>query len=401
MEREGLKEMRNIAGDKEAVLSVPLSLDDEEDSNNKEYRAPNLVKRILSLFTNIRPGSDLTRLQLPPLFNIPKSQLQCYGELVYSNNNELLRKCATGIDEINSALERFLCVVAWSISAVRPLAFGVTPFNPILGETHHVSNANLNVLLEQVSHHPPVSALHATDQTQNIETIWCHYVIPTFHGTYIEGKVHGSKVLKLLNNSETYVMNSPNLVMRIFPVPGVECLGNVIIRCQETGLEAELKYKGSAFFGRRSSSHRAIEGRIYRSSSMKTLYEISGHWDKTVTAKDPTNGKLRIIYNAKEAIAGLKTPIVKNSKGLWASESTVVWGEVNKGIMSKNWDKAREAKSLIEEKERKLVKLRASSSDSSSTWVPKHFTLSYSKETGWDCSPIQRWVPPAPIVVPP
>lgn len=83
---------------------------------------------------------------------------------------------------------------------------------------------------------------------------------------------------------------------------------------------------------------------------------------------------------------------------MWASESAVVWGEVNKGIMSKNWDKAREAKSLIEEKERKLVKLRASSDN---TWVPKHFTLSYSKETGWECSPIQRWVPSAPIVVPP
>lgn len=85
--------------------------------------------------------------QLPPLFNIPKSQLQCYGELVYSNNNHLLSKC--GASSI-SALERFVCVVAWSISAVRPLAFGVTPYNPILGETHHVSTANLNVLLEQV-----------------------------------------------------------------------------------------------------------------------------------------------------------------------------------------------------------------------------------------------------------
>uniref|UniRef100_A0A164X7W4 Oxysterol-binding protein n=1 Tax=Daucus carota subsp. sativus TaxID=79200 RepID=A0A164X7W4_DAUCS len=334
--------------------------------------------------------------QLPPLFNIPKSQLQCYGELVYSNNNHLLSKC--GASSI-SALERFVCVVAWSISAVRPLAFGVTPYNPILGETHHVSTANLNVLLEQVSHHPPVSALHATDQMQNIETIWCHYVIPTFHGTCIEGKVLGSKVLKLLNHSETYVMNSPNLVMRLFPVQGVECLGNVMIRCEETGLEANLMYKGSAVFGRRSSTHRAIQGRIYKSSSTKTLYEIAGHWDKTVTAKDPMSGKLRIIYNAKEAIGGLKTPVVRNPKGLWASESAVVWGEVNKGILSKSWDKAREAKCLIEEKERELVKLRASSAK---PWRPKHFNLSYSNETGsWDCSPIQRWVPPAPIAVPP
>lgn len=35
---------------------------------------------------------------------------------------------------------------------------------------------------------------------------------------------------------------------------------------------------------------------------------------RTVTAKDPIDGKLRIIYNAKEAISGLKTPIIKNPK---------------------------------------------------------------------------------------
>lgn len=28
--------------------------------------------------------------------------------------------------------------------------FGVAPYNPILGETHHASRGNLNVLLEQV-----------------------------------------------------------------------------------------------------------------------------------------------------------------------------------------------------------------------------------------------------------
>ena len=33
---------------------------------------------------------------------------------------------------------------------MRPVIFGVAPYNPILGETHHVSRGNLNVLLEQV-----------------------------------------------------------------------------------------------------------------------------------------------------------------------------------------------------------------------------------------------------------
>jgi oxysterol-binding protein-related protein 8 len=86
--------------------------------------------------------------QLPPTFNMPKSQLQWYGECVYST--------ATGVDLLNNinngktALDRLISVVAWSISTTRPQKFGFAPYNPILGETHHVSKGNLNVLLEQV-----------------------------------------------------------------------------------------------------------------------------------------------------------------------------------------------------------------------------------------------------------
>lgn len=91
--------------------------------------------------------------------------------------------------------------------------------------------------------------------------------------------MRGRKQLNLLNKGETYVLNSPKLVIRFFPVPGVEWLGDVRIRCQETGLEAELCYKGNAFLGRRSN-HRSIKGKIFMSSSMKTICEITGHWDK-------------------------------------------------------------------------------------------------------------------------
>lgn len=80
------------------------------------------------------------------MFNLPKSQLQCYGESVYCNNSDILSKCA----KQETSLERFTSVVAWSISTMRPLMFGVAPYNPVLGETHHVSRGTLNVLLEQV-----------------------------------------------------------------------------------------------------------------------------------------------------------------------------------------------------------------------------------------------------------
>ena len=82
---------------------------------------------------------------------------------------------------------------------------------------------------------------------------------------------------------------------------------------------------------------------------------------------------------------------------MWASESSVVWAEVSQNILSKCWNKAREAKTAVEEKERELVRERKTKGE---TWVPKHFTVSHSKESGWNCFPNQKLVPPAPIVVP-
>lgn len=371
------------------VLTAPLSLDKDCDGN---YKAPNLLQRVLSLLANVRPGSDLTRLQLPPLFNFPKSQLQCYGESVYCTATDLLSKCANG----ESSIDRFISVVAWSISTTRPLMFGVAPYNPILGETHHVSRGTLNVLLEQVSHHPPVSALHATDDKENIEMIWCHNPVPKFHGTYVESVIHGTRQLKLLSKGETYIMTSPKLVIGFLPVPRVDWTGTVMIKCEETGLTAELCYRCGSFLGGRANN-RSVRGKIFKSSSSKTMYEISGHWDRTITLKDLATGKQTVIYNAKETISGLKAPVLKDSEGIWPSESAVVWADVSQAILKKSWEKAREAKNSVEQRGRELSKERKMKGE---TWVPKHFIVTYSNENGWYCSPTKTLVPPAPIVVP-
>lgn len=45
------------------VLTKPLTIEKESDSD-ASYKAPNFLQRILSLFKNVRPGSDLTRFQV-------------------------------------------------------------------------------------------------------------------------------------------------------------------------------------------------------------------------------------------------------------------------------------------------------------------------------------------------
>ncbi|KAK7281166.1 hypothetical protein RIF29_08902 [Crotalaria pallida] len=372
------------------VLTKPLTLEGESNSD-ASYTAPNLLQRILSLFKNVRPGSDLTRFQLPPQFNLPKSQLQCYGESVYCTSLDLLSMCNSG----KSPIDRFISVVAWCISTTRPATFGVAPYNPTLGETHHVSKGNLNVLLEQVSHHPPVTALHATDEKENIEMIWCQQPVPKFYGTSVEAKVLGKRMLKLLNHGETYELNCPHLLFRILPIPGVDWVGTVNIRCPETGLVAELSYKSSSSFLGFGGNHKVIKGKILDSSSSKVLYEVDGHWDRTVKLKDTSNGTVRVIYDAKEVVSGLQAPIAKDEESVWPTESAYVWNELSQAILSKNWEKAKEAKQIVEEGQRELLRERESKGE---TWTPKHFIVSYSKEGGWDCSPIHNLVSDAPIV---
>uniref|UniRef100_A0A2P2KPJ8 Oxysterol-binding protein-related protein 4C-like n=1 Tax=Rhizophora mucronata TaxID=61149 RepID=A0A2P2KPJ8_RHIMU len=258
-----------MASQGEFVLAKPLSLDGDFGFDCK---APNVLQRILSLLKNVRPGSDLARFQVPPTFNAPKSQLQWLGEPIYCTSKELLHEC----NNPKSSLDRFLAVVAWAMSSKVPVRFGVAPYNPILGETHHVSRGSLNVILEQVSHHPPVACFHATDEEENIDITWCQHPVAKFCGTKVEVEVHGKRQLKLLNYGETYVIDTPKLLVKFLSLEN-DWFGNVSISCHETGLEAELCYTSSSFLSRKGKH--SIKGKIYDRTSQKTLYEIGGHWN--------------------------------------------------------------------------------------------------------------------------
>ncbi|XP_078443968.1 oxysterol-binding protein-related protein 4B-like isoform X2 [Wolffia australiana] len=378
-----------IDAEKTPVLTPPMSL---ERRLAAEHQSLNLVQRILSLFRSVGPGSDLTRLQLPPQFNLPKSHLQCYGESVYSIAGDLLGQCSEG----KTSLERITAVVAWSISTTRPLVFGVSPYNPILGETHHVSRGSLNVLLEQVSHHPPVSALHATDSEANVELVWCQSPLPRFNGSGVEAVIKGYRRLNLLSHGESYELTAPSLVMKLLPMPGAEWNGTVHIRCLESGLQAELRYhRRSAVLGLGGSSS-AVHGRIFHRDSKQTLREIRGRWDGEITVKDLASGKVSLLYNAKAAIAQLETPFLRNPEVLLATESAVVWAEVSAAVLRRDWDGAREAKRKVEEEQRRR---RAERENEGELWEPKFFRITQSKDGDWECFPIASNVPPAPIVV--
>lgn len=84
-------------------------------------------------------------------------------------------------------------------------------------------------------------------------------------------------------------------------------------------------------------------------------------------------------------------------QGVSPSESVVVWGEVSDAILKKDWERSSQAKRRVEDTARRLDRER---NDKGEVWIPKHFSLSQDKNGSWECSPLEKSVPPAPIIVP-
>lgn len=373
------------------VISPPLSLDPKpagDGGGAASEKQRGFLARVIELFKSVRPGSDITKFQVPVQLNMPKSQLQVYGESVYCCGQDLLSACARG----SNPLERFLRVVAWHISTTRLAPFAQAPFNPILGETHHVSCGNLNVLLEQVSHHPPITALYATNEVANLRLQWWQNACPRFYGNKVEVTIKGKRNLWLDLHKENYEMTCPKLLIRLFPAPGNEWVGSTIVKCSSSGLEAALIFKGKPFFGLTGTLGQ-ITGQILDTDNNKVLYELSGGWNRVVTLKEVKTRETSVLFDAQTLLNNLKAPTVQNVKDLKEMESIVVWRAAMQGLVRREWEAARKAKHELEERQRALAKKRKKDGN---PWTPKHFELD---GDNWQWCHTNQLVCQAPLVV--
>lgn len=98
-------------------------------------------------------GKDLTKIAMPAYMNEPLSMLQKLVEPF--EYKELLDKAATVQD---SALRLAYAMAYLFMPYVNTPLRMKKPFNPLLGETFDIQIDDLEVVTEQVSHHPPISA---------------------------------------------------------------------------------------------------------------------------------------------------------------------------------------------------------------------------------------------------
>jgi hypothetical protein len=226
-------------------------------------------------------GKELSKMAVPVYFNEPISFLQRFSEdLIYQ---DLLLQAAVHPDPLwRLAYIACFSVSGYSVTSDRHMK----PFNPLLGETFELQRDEFRLISEQVSHHPPVCALHC-DHPQY--SFWgCTEIKTSFRGAYLFVNPSGPLHVKLRGTGETFTWEKPNSSVHniVFGKMYVDHHGEMAIVNELTGDLAKVVLRKEGWFDK--DPHR-VEGVITDALGTKCL-SIEGKWSEQLTIKDLRTG---------------------------------------------------------------------------------------------------------------
>jgi len=241
-------------------------------------------------------GKELSKITMPVIFNEPLSFLQRIVE--YMEYAPLLTKASMCDDPV----QRLEYVTAFAMSMATSNWERVgKPFNPLLGETYELDREDLGfrIVLEQVSHHPPVSAFHA--DSPHFRFHGAIHPKLKFWGKSVEAIPKGTVCLELLKHDEVYTWSNVNCCIHNIIVGKlwIELYGVMEVVNQKTKQKAVLNFKQGGWFGK--DLHK-LEGIIY-DDEKKKLRILQGKWLEALYSYDvPTWEKYQEVSKSKSYV---------------------------------------------------------------------------------------------------
>ena len=224
-------------------------------------------------------GKDLSKIAVPVYFNEPLSMLQRFSEdLSY---NEVVLKAV----ECEDPSMRLAYIAAFSVSSyASTVNRTMKPFNPLLGETFDLEKDGFQLITEQVSHHPPIAALHCDHPEY---TFWgTSELQSSFKGTYLMVTPKGTFHLVLKRTGEHFIWSKPKtnahniIIGKIY----LDHVGDYEILETQSGAKASMSFKQKGWFG--SESH-GVTGTVFDSQGNSKL-ELEGKWSEGMNIKTPS-----------------------------------------------------------------------------------------------------------------
>ncbi|KAI1337179.1 oxysterol-binding protein [Xylariaceae sp. FL0016] len=227
-------------------------------------------------------GKDMTKMTLPVSFNEPTSLLYRTGE-----DMEYAHLLSMAADRADST-ERMLYVAAFAASEFASTIGRVAkPFNPLLGETFEYARPDkgYRFFIEQVSHHPPISAAYAEAPQW---TYWGEANVDSkFLGKSFDIYHLGTWFLKIRptagGKEDLYTWKKPKsqVVGIITGNPVVDNYGLVEIKNWTTGEVCQLNFKQR---GWKASSAYQLSGKVLDSDGRPRI-SLGGRWNSKLYAR--------------------------------------------------------------------------------------------------------------------
>lgn len=353
-----------MAGFKQSK-STNLSNGDVDDQDDYDDGNRSII---LSLISQLRPGSDLSRITLPTFILERKSMLERI-----TNTLQHPGMLSRANDETDPEL-RFLEVVRWYMSGwhIAPKAVK-KPLNPVLGEyfscywdvepsngKNQPGDTNRQYYVaEQTSHHPPKSSYFFSYPDRRIRADGILIPVSKFlgnsAGSIMEGVFHlefGEHTDKQ-GQPEIYKLTQPNIYARGILMGGLklEMGDKAYISCPALEMECTIEFKVKGYI---SGTYNEIKGTITRHG--KVLYELSGKWNEVIYVTKGSKGKKEVFFDTKKDV--VSKPQVRPLSEQGKFESRKLWHSVILALGDRNQKLATDEKFEIEDNQRQLQKLR-------------------------------------------
>ncbi|VDM16607.1 unnamed protein product [Hydatigera taeniaeformis] len=383
-----------------------------DDADEKDLGSLQSEGSVISyLISQLRIGMDLTRITLPTFILEKRSTLEMYADFLAHPDLWV----AIGDGETPQA--RLIACLRWYLSAFhasRKTPVCKKPYNPILGEifrccyylgpTSNCGNCASSLsssqplletdipavypeeemerhgpipyasedcvvfLAEQVSHHPPISAFYAEYIPKRIQVSGHIWTKSKFFGLSIGVEMVGSATIVLLNRpGEEYVVTFPSAYGRnILGVPWVELGGQCSVTCAKTGYSADVNFLTKPFYGGKKDQIRA---KAFGPESEKPFFTVEGEWSGRMIGRWAENGREELFVDTK-ALPTMQKQVRPRSQQL-CNESRKLWESVTQNLKQGNIDAATDAKSLLEQRQRREAAARL---EARQQWIPTYFT---------------------------
>lgn len=235
---------------------------------------PNHSVNLWSIMKNCI-GKDLSKIPMPVNFNEPLSMLQRLTEdYEYA---ELLDRAA----ECTDPCEQLAYVAAFTISSYSTTINRTgKPFNPLLGETYECDRTDdlgWKCVAEQVSHHPPMAAIHCEGKGW---ACWQEFTMTTkFRGKYLQVIPLGNAYVEFHASGNRYGWRKVTTTVHNIIVGKlwIDHHGDTDIVGKQSakGIKCHLKYIPYSYF---SNSQRKVKG-VIMDAQGKAKWVINGSWD--------------------------------------------------------------------------------------------------------------------------